>query len=165
MNRPQSRLLSAPPEDLGDSGVRNRTLRTKPQGIRAIRPRVRSPGSEISIERLRSVCAERASARPTALSDDVRDVVVPVDIAEPKASDFGATHPGIEEEQDEGAVAALVEISAVNSLEEAAQFCVAKDCDRHVGHRGRAHPLHRRAFDLAFFEQPPKKLLKPSIAR
>jgi hypothetical protein len=114
---------------------------------------VAGAGPRVLVERLAGPVAERQGTLPAALADHQHHAVLEVQVARAHARDLGTPAAGIQEQQDQGAVAARLDIGPAGTgqvdrsrLEEAIELGdgVQVGLDRTVDLFSRAGGARRR---------------------
>ena len=77
---------------------------------------------------------------------------------------LGAADPGVDEEEDDRGVAAVVEPRTRAGIEELLEILVAVHGRRRLCDCRRPHPRHRRLADLALVDEPAEELLETAVA-
>jgi transposase len=149
----QAGLAASPTEDLRNARLGDATELADPQPLQ-ISTRMTGADSEVPVEGLGGPTAERQRALPAALTEHERDLEVEVEIGKAHAGNLGAARAHVDQQQDEGGVAASLEVAASAGLQEPAKGVLAHQRNGLIGHGGRSHLGHRASGDLAFGLQP-----------
>ena len=83
--------------------------------------------------------------------------------AKVSAGELSGAHAGVEEDPDDGGVAAVLEGVARAGLEQPGELVEVEDRHGLFGHRGRAHCLHRGPLELAVDDEPAEELLQRAV--
>jgi hypothetical protein len=98
--------------------------------VRQVRVAVLGSGTEVAVQRQGSHAAEGNHAGPAALAEHHHDLVVQVEVVERDADALGAPQAGVDQQPDDGGVAAGGEVAALARLEQPAELRVGKGRDR-----------------------------------
>ena len=160
----------------GRPAARPRRLTTCSTPVSVSRPRLpshsqgswasarRERDAQVSVQGLAGLVAEGAGPRATALAQHQRHLVVEVDVLQAQPGQLGAAHAGVDEQPEDGAVAAVLERGPGAGVEQPPQLLLAQDRWGSLRHLGRAHGRHRAALDLALVGQPLEELLERAEA-
>jgi hypothetical protein len=107
----QAGLAAATPKHLDQTPGGQAALEPQPQP-RQDRVLVPGPNTKVAIEDDRRRTPERQGASPPALAKDERDVQVEVEVDDPEAGDLAAAGAGVQQEGDQGGIAAGLEALA-----------------------------------------------------
>ena len=89
--------------------------------------------------------------------------MVPVDVLDGQAGELAESDAGIDQEEDDRAIPALVESLARCGVQQLLEGLRAEDVRRCLRDRRRLHPGHRRLPDLALVDEPPEELLQAAV--
>ena len=92
-----------------------------------------------------------------------RDLLSEVDIIEGQPGEFTPTHPGIEQQADDGGVAPGLEGGARTCVQDRLDLRLTQDRRWLLGDDRRAHPLHRRGRDFVLALRPAEERLQAPV--
>jgi hypothetical protein len=110
--------------------------------------------TEVAVEGLGGPAAERQRALPAAVAEHKRDLEVEVEIGEAHAGNLSAARAHVDQKQDQGRVAASLEVPAGAGLQQPAEGILAHQRNGLIWHGGRAHLRHGTKRDLSLGLQP-----------
>src|SRR5690606_13062788 len=88
---------------------------------------------------------------------------IPVDIVDTKAGYLGQAGPCIDQHREQGLVTAVLETRPLTRPQQGPDIGWGDDRHFLLFDLGWAHPIERIDRDVAFFEQPPEKLLERTV--
>jgi hypothetical protein len=115
---------------------------------------VPGPGPQVSVECLPGLAAERQQALAAALAQHHQHIEVQIDVVQGEADHLFTAGAGVQQQHDQGGVAAGLEAAARARLEQPLQPVIRHDRDRLVGHDRRPYAHCRVGRHLTFLHQP-----------
>src|SRR5215211_7009530 len=146
-------LPAAAAEELGDAGVSDAALAADPEPLQ-LGVWMASAGAEVLVQRLAGPVAKRQRTIAAALAGHDHHVVLEVEVTQAHAGDLGQAAAGVQQQQDQGAVAAGLEVPPGTGRQQPAQQVLGEHRGGLLGHSWRLHLGHRVGGDLAFLLQP-----------
>jgi hypothetical protein len=113
---------------------------------------------------LGGLAADRERPRPAALAQHPDDPLVQVDIVQGHADAFGPAHPGVDQQQDDGGVAAAGEVATLTGPEQPSQMLGPNHADRLLGQLGRSHAVHGAGRQVTLGHGPLEEGVQPAVA-
>ena len=144
----------------GDAVVADGATGAEPP-LRLVRLRASVPDALVAIERLGRLRPERDDAVSGALADDEHHLGLEVDVLHADADHLPQPHARVDEQPDDGVIAAAHPVLAAGGVQQGAQLLVRQHGHgAFVGGLRRLHLRHRRHRDLVLLDEPAEPLLQ-----
>jgi hypothetical protein len=141
-------------KELGPSLRRALAATTTTQTCGRCASRCASRARQVAVERLRGLAADGQRPRPAALAEHPDDPLVHVDIVEGHADALGAAPAAVDQQQDDGGVAATGEVAPLAGREQPSQVLGPDHVDRLLGELGWLHAVHGAGRQVALGDRP-----------
>ena len=146
-----------------DPRRRHRPIPADPKTSKVCQP-VPLPGPKIPVERLGGLTADRQRPGPAALAQHPDNPLVKVDVLQGHTDALGRAHAGVDQQQDDGGVAAAGEVSTLERLEQASQVLEPNHLDGLLGQLRRLHTVHRAGRQVALGHRPLEEGVQAPVA-
>jgi len=97
---------------------------------------------QVAVEGLGGLAADRQGPGSATLAEHPHDPLVQVNVAESYAGALGPTHPSVDQEKDDGGIAAAGEVTTLAGLQQPSQVLWPNHFNRLLRQLRRAHAAH-----------------------
>jgi hypothetical protein len=113
---------------------------------------------------LRGLAADRQCPWAAALAQHPDDPLIQIDVVQGHACALGAAHAGVDQQQDDGGVAAAGEVATLAGLEQPSEVFGSDYLDGLLGELGRLPAGHRAGLQVALGRRPLEEGVQAPVA-